>query len=138
MAGQLDAAGYHQPSNDAIGSPTGHPPHAGMLSPHSAEEHTLDQGGGASAKRGEYGGMDLAPPELDRPGAARLFGNDAIRAGSAAEPPDAVEPRDAANGVRALDAPPLIEAPITEHGRSPITGRGKAPITGHGRGPRCR
>ncbi|TMR00696.1 thiamine pyrophosphate-binding protein [Actinomadura soli] len=73
-------------------------------------KNTLDQSGGASAKHGEYVGMDLAPPALDWQSAARLFGIDAIRADSAAEL------RDAVAGVKALDAPLLIEAPVTGHG----------------------
>jgi benzoylformate decarboxylase len=71
---------------------------------------TLDQTGGASAKHGRYVGMDLAPPALDWPSAARLFGIEALRAGSA------TELRDAVAGAGDLDAPLLIEAPITGHG----------------------
>jgi benzoylformate decarboxylase len=71
---------------------------------------TLDQSGGASAEHGRYIGMDLAPPALDWQSAARLFGIDAVRAGSADELRDAV-----ASG-KDLAAPLLIEAPVTGHG----------------------
>ncbi|TYB40043.1 thiamine pyrophosphate-binding protein [Actinomadura chibensis] len=70
---------------------------------------TLDEGGGASAKHGQYVGMDLAPPALDWQSAARLFGIRSVRAGSADEL------RDAVAAVKDLDAPLLIEAPITGH-----------------------
>ncbi|SFQ39759.1 benzoylformate decarboxylase [Actinomadura madurae] len=71
---------------------------------------TLDEGGGASARHGTYVGMDLAPPALDWQAAARLFGIDALRAGSADEL------RDAVAAVKDLDAPLLIEAPVRGHG----------------------
>ncbi|WP_131739602.1 thiamine pyrophosphate-binding protein [Actinomadura roseirufa] len=70
---------------------------------------TLDSGGGASAQHGRYVGMDLAPPALDWQSAARLFGVDSVRAGSADEL------RDAVAGAKHLDGPLLIEAPITGH-----------------------
>ncbi|RKS74229.1 benzoylformate decarboxylase [Actinomadura pelletieri DSM 43383] len=75
-------------------------------------KNTLDEGGGASAKHGQYVGMDLNPPSLDWQSAARLFGIDAVRAGSAEEL------RDAVASVKSLDAPLLIEAPITGHGEN--------------------
>ncbi|TYK42823.1 thiamine pyrophosphate-binding protein [Actinomadura decatromicini] len=72
-------------------------------------KNTLDEGGGASAKHGQYVGMDLAPPALDWQSAARLFGIRSVRPGSADEL------RDAVAAVKDLDAPLLIEAPITGH-----------------------
>ncbi|QXJ26043.1 thiamine pyrophosphate-binding protein [Actinomadura graeca] len=74
-------------------------------------KNTLDESKGASAEHGRYVGMDLAPPALDWQSAARVFGMDALRAGSAAEL------RDAVASVKDLTAPLLIEAPITGHGR---------------------
>ncbi|NKZ03403.1 hypothetical protein HGB48_06535 [Actinomadura latina] len=71
---------------------------------------TLDEGGGPSAEHGRYVGMDLAPPAIDWRSAARAFGIEALRAGSAAEL------RDAVAGVGDLAAPLLIEAPIAGHG----------------------
>jgi benzoylformate decarboxylase len=72
-------------------------------------KNTLDEGGGASAKHGQYVGMDLAPPALDWQSAAKLFGIRSVRPGSADEL------RDAVAAVKDLDAPLLIEAPITGH-----------------------
>ncbi|MFD0687483.1 thiamine pyrophosphate-binding protein [Actinomadura fibrosa] len=71
---------------------------------------TLDEGGGTSAQRGRYVGMDLAPPPLDWRAAGRLFGVEAVRAGSAAEL------RDAVAAVKDADGPLLIEAPIAARG----------------------
>ncbi|WP_067469761.1 thiamine pyrophosphate-binding protein [Actinomadura macra] len=74
-------------------------------------KNTLDEGKGASAEHGRYVGMDLSPPALDWQSAARVFGMDALRAGSAAEL------RDAVASVKDLTGPLLIEAPITGHSR---------------------
>jgi benzoylformate decarboxylase len=79
---------------------------------------TLDEDGGSSAEHGRYVGMDLAPPAIDWRSAARTFGVDALRAGSADEL------RDAVAGVKDLAAPLLVEAPITGHGPAGGAGHG--------------
>ncbi len=66
--------------------------------------------GGAAAEHGRYIGMDLAPAAIDWQSAARTFGVEALRAGSAGEL------RDAVAGVKDLAAPLLIEAPVAGHG----------------------
>jgi benzoylformate decarboxylase len=74
---------------------------------------TLDESKSRSTALGSYTGLDLAPPALHWPSAARLFGIPALRVEKTGEL------RDAVASAAGLDGPLLIEVPITSHGTQP-------------------